>query len=485
MIQGVGSNVGKSVIVAGLCRALTRRGYRVRPFKPQNMSNNAAAVADGQEIGRAQHLQARACRVPAEVDMNPVLLKPETETGSQVVVHGRYLTTVQPCEYAELKPALRKDVLASFYRLAANCDMIIVEGAGSPAETNLRKNDIANMGFAREVRVPVLLVGDIERGGVIAQLVGTQTVLESNDAKMIQGFLVNRFRGDINLFADGIKDIVQRTGWTSYGTIPWFDSMHWLPAEDAQDLSRKPGRLGDGRITCLVLSRIANFDDLDPLRMEPNLHVELLESGCPLPVETDIVIIPGSKSTRGDLEFIRSNGWDIDILAHWRRGGRVLGICGGYQMLGRMIRDPEGIEGNAGDSHGLGLLNVETIMQREKQVREVTATLAAGASTFPAYEIHMGNTEGEDTARPFAWIKTKDSLRPDGAISADGRVEGTYLHGLFSDNQFRQTWLKRQCMSTSDINYGQEIDGVLDLLAEHMETYVDIDGIIAMMRRIE
>ena len=482
MIQGAGSNVGKSVIVAGLGRALTNRGYKVSPFKPQNMSNNAAAVADGREIGRAQHLQARACRVQPGVDMNPVLLKPETETGAQVIVHGRRLTTVKARDYAALKPRLLDAVMESYRRLASDSDIVLAEGAGSPAETNLRKGDIANMGFARESGVPVVLVGDIERGGVIAQLVGTKAVLSPDDAAMIQGFLINRFRGDVRLFREGIRSIEKFTEWRHFGTVPWFDKAQHLPAEDAQDLEQKSSQRGKTKVVCLALSRIANFDDLDPLRLEAELTVKILRPGHTLPGDTDIVIIPGSKSTRGDLAFLRKNGWDLDIMAHVRRGGRVLGICGGYQMLGRVIRDPDGIEGPAGDSPGLGLLEADTVMRPEKRVGEVTACAGAAGPEFRAYEIHIGVTSGADTGRPFAWVVENGAHRPDGAVSADGRIEGTYLHGLFADDRFRAAWLKQFGINQSGVSYNHKIETALDSLAEHLERHADIDGIIEIMR---
>ena len=481
MIQGAGSNVGKSLVVAGLCRALSNRGYDVRPFKPQNMSNNAAAVADGKEIGRAQHLQARACRVQPVTDMNPVLLKPESETGSQVIVQGERLTTVQAREYAMLKPTLLKAVIESYHRLAESADIVVVEGAGSPAETNLRKGDIANMGFACRANVPVLLVGDIDRGGVIAQLAGTKAVISPEDASMVQGFIINKFRGDVRLFEEGISTIERYTGWSSLGIIPWFNKVGILPSEDAQDLCQKPSRNGKVKVVCLALSRISNFDDLDPLRMESGLTVEILRPNQVLPCDTDIVIIPGSKSTCADLAFLRRNCWDIDVLSHVRRGGHVLGICGGYQMLGSIVRDPTGIEGAAGETVGLGLLEVETVMHARKRVCEVAANCALSGSEFNAYEIHIGTTTGSDTASPFAWINDSCSVRPDGAVSSNGQIEGTYLHGLFANDEFRRNWLRRKGIAGSSVSYNKEIDQVLDELAEHLEMHLDIGAVINSM----
>ncbi len=482
MIQGAGSNVGKSVIVAGLCRALSQRGYRVCPFKPQNMSNNAAAVADGSEIGRAQQLQAQACGITPTADMNPVLLKPETDIGAQVVVHGKRFTTVNARGYAKLRPQLMAAVLESFGRVCAVADIVLVEGAGSPAETNLRKGDIANMGFASEAGVPVLLVGDIERGGVIAQLVGTKSVLDRADAELVRGFAVNKFRGDLTLFDDGIRTIEDMTGWRSFGTIPWFDRARLLPSEDAQDLMKIAPHRGIMKVVCLALSRIANFDDLDPLRLEPELSVEMLPPGCALPGDAGLVIVPGSKSTRGDLAFLRRQGWDVDIFAHVRRGGRVLGICGGYQMLGRTIRDPDGLEGTAGDDRGLGLLNVETTMLPEKRVRQVSARASRQGPEFQAYEIHIGRTCGPDTRRPYAFVDENGRLRPDGAVSGDRLIAGTYLHGLFADDGFRREWLAQQSVRAGGRSHRAEIESTLDALADHLERHIDIEALIRQMR---
>ncbi|WP_374637592.1 cobyric acid synthase, partial [Paracoccus sp. (in: a-proteobacteria)] len=429
MIQGTGSNVGKSLLVAGLCRAARLRGIRVAPFKPQNMSNNAAVTPDGGEIGRAQALQARAAGLAPSVDMNPVLLKPETDRAAQVVVQGRAVTRAAAGDYAALKPQLMGAVLDSFHRLSAAHDLVLVEGAGSPAEVNLRARDIANMGFARAANVPVVLAGDIDRGGVIAQIVGTQAVIDAGDAAMIRGFVINRFRGDPALFDAGRAFIAARTGWPDLGLVPWFPDATRLPAEDAADLRRGGGR-GAFHIACPMLSRIANFDDLDPLAAEPGARLSMVAPGQALPGDADLVVLPGSKSTRGDLAFLRAQGWDIDLAAHLRRGGRVLGICGGYQMLGRMIHDPHGHDGAPGSDAGLGLLDVETHMAAEKRLTRIEGR--ALGRTIEGYEIHLGRTTGPDCARPFAHIP-----QPDGAISPDGRVAGTYLHGLFANDSFR------------------------------------------------
>ncbi|MCB2136501.1 MAG: cobyric acid synthase [Rhodobacteraceae bacterium] len=476
MIQGCGSNVGKSLLVAGLCRVAKRRGFSVAPFKPQNMSNNAAVTVDGGEIGRAQALQALASGLEPHTDMNPVLLKPETDTGAQVVVQGKRLTTVRAREYTALKPQLLSSVLDSFTRLRSAHDLVIVEGAGSPAEVNLRKGDIANMGFARAANVPVVLAGDIDRGGVIAQIVGTQAVLDLEDAAMVEGFLINKFRGDPSLFDDGYRLIEARTGWRGFGVLPYFKDAVKLPAEDALDLG---GATGDGpvKIACLALSRIANFDDLDPLKQEPAVSLVMVRGGEPLPGDARLVIIPGSKSTRGDLDYLREEGWHIDLAAHVRRGGHVLGICGGYQMLGQRIADPEGIEGAAGEMPGLGLLDVTTLMTPEKRLSRVRATHVASGAAMTGYEIHIGRTDGPDRARPFVMVDG----RPEGAISADGRITGSYLHGMFADDGFRAAYLAALGAGSSVV-YGPSIDQTLDALADHLEAHLDIDGLLGVAR---
>ena len=476
MIQGCGSNVGKSLLVAGLCRAARRRGLSVAPFKPQNMSNNAAVTVDGGEIGRAQALQALACGLEPLTDMNPVLLKPETDTGAQVVVQGKRRATVRARDYAALKPELMASVLESFARLKAAHDLVIVEGAGSPAEVNLRRGDIANMGFARAADVPVILAGDIDRGGVIAQIVGTQAVLDPEDAAMVAGFLVNKFRGDPSLFDDGYRLIEARTGWRGFGVLPYFADAARLPAEDALDIG--PGTRGGGlKVACLALSRIANFDDLDPLKAEPAVSLTMVRAGQPIPGDCDLVILPGTKSTVGDLAFLRAQGWDIDLAAHVRRGGAVLGICGGYQMLGRVIADPDGIEGAAGETGGLGLLDVVTVMSAEKRLTRTSAIHAASGAAMEGYEIHIGRTGGPDRARPFAMVDGA----PEGAVSADGRIMGSYLHGMFTGDAFRAAFLGG-LGAASVAGYGQGVEAVLDALADHMEAHLDVAGLLALAR---
>ena len=475
MIQGAGSNVGKSLLVAGLCRAAVRRGLSVAPFKPQNMSNNAAVTADGGEIGRAQALQALACGRDALTDMNPVLLKPESEQGAQVIVQGRRLTTVRARDYAALKPQLMAPVLESFHRLGATADLVIVEGAGSPAEINLRAGDIANMGFAQAAQVPVVLVGDIDRGGVIAQIVGTQAVLDPADAAMIRGFAINKFRGDPALFADGYAMIAGRTGWPGFGVVPWFAGAASLPAEDALDLG-SGGGTGAFRVVCLALPRIANFDDLDPLKLEPGVTLTLLHAGQPLPGDTGLVIIPGTKSTRADLEFLRSQGWDGDIRAHLRRGGHVLGLCGGYQMLGHRVIDKAGTEGPSGETPGLGLLDISTEMTADKRLERVAGTHVATGLPVSGYEIHIGRSAGADRARPFAQIGGE----PEGAVSANGRVMGTYLHGLFAQDAFRAAFLGGMGVTAGGLDYQAEVERTLDDLAAHLEAHMNVAGLLAL-----
>ncbi|MEN3929892.1 cobyric acid synthase [Microvirga sp. W0021] len=480
IVQGTGSNVGKSLLVAGLCRAFVRRGLTVRPFKPQNMSNNAAAV-EGGEIGRAQALQARAARVPATVDMNPVLLKPETDSRSQIIVHGQRAGNLEARSFQSRRDDLLPIVLESFERLSHVADIVVVEGAGSPAETNLRERDIANMGFAVAAGVPVILAGDIDRGGVIASLVGTHTVLDETDRRLIKGFLINKFRGDVSLFSPGEQTIAERTGWKALGVVPWFNAAGKLPAEDAVDLEQQ-GKDAKATIKIVVpmLSRIANFDDLDPLKLEPSVSLQMVPPGQPLPADATLVILPGTKATIADMTFFREQGWDIDLLAHVRRGGHVLGICGGYQMLGQKIHDPDGVESHLKACDGLGLLAVETWLGSEKAVRPVSGFCCTSSESVTGYEIHLGRTDGEDCVRPMLQIAGD----PEGATSATGRVMGTYIHGLFSQDAFRQGFLTRlgDMSSWTGIAYEPLVEQTLDELAMHLETHLDLDAILEIAR---
>jgi adenosylcobyric acid synthase len=477
MIQGAGSNVGKSLVVAGLLRGFRNRGLTVRPFKPQNMSNNAAVTEDGGEIGRAQALQALAAGVAPHTDMNPVLLKPESDKRSQIIVQGKARGKLDASEFNSGKQGLLPVVLESFHRLAKQADLTVVEGAGSPAETNLRLNDIANMGFARAANIPVILLGDIDRGGVIAQIVGTKVVIDPEDAKQIVGFAINKFRGDVGLFDEGIKAIATQTDWPSLGVLGWFSDAWKLPAEDAVDLNSREG--GPFKIAVPMLSRIANFDDLDPLRNEPAVTVEMIPPGTPLPSDATLVLIPGSKSTIADLAYFKEQGWDIDLLAHHRRGGRILGLCGGYQILGREIQDPNGIEGRPQSVKGLGLLDIETEMQPKKVVALRQATYLPTGDSLSGYEIHIGHTDGPDCAR--GWLEIAG--RRVGATSKDGLIQGCYLHGLFAADGFRASFLKSFGVS-SNINYQHEVDQVLDNLAAQLEEQLDLDQILSLTRPV-
>jgi adenosylcobyric acid synthase len=479
MFQGTGSDVGKSIIVAGLARALVDRGLKVAPFKPQNMSNNAAVTADGGEIGRAQALQARAARVSPTVHMNPVLLKPQSEIGAQLVVQGRIYGRATATEYQLVKPELMPFVLDSFARLKDEADIVLVEGAGSASEINLRGGDIANMGFARAANVPVVLIGDIERGGVIASLVGTKAVIDPEDAALIKGFLVNKFRGDPRLFASSMELIATASGWEPLGLIPFFPDARLLPAEDALALSAaRPAKEGARiKIAVPVLPHIANFDDLDPLDAESSVELVRVKPGTALPGDAALVILPGSKATIADLAAFRDAGFDVDLVAHLRRGGSVLGLCGGYQMLGRVIKDPNGIEGEAGSAQGLRLLDVETILTGEKRLEKAEGKTWDGAP-FTGYEMHMGATEGPDRRHPFA--KLGGEL--EGAMSPDGRVTGTYIHGLFADDRQRSAWLKRLGGGEAAVTYDHLLDETLDKLAAHLAAHIDLEKLLALAR---
>ena len=498
MMQGTGSDVGKSLIVAGLCRAYTRRGLHVRPFKPQNMSNNAAVTEDGGEIGRAQALQARACGLAPTTDMNPVLLKPQAGGTAQVIVCGRVMRSAAAREYRVLAASLLPAVLGAFDRLAAQADLVLVEGAGSPAEINLRAGDIANMGFAEAADVPVALVGDIDRGGVIAQLVGTHALLAAAEQTRLVGYIVNKFRGDRRLFDGGITAIGEHTGLACFGVVPWFAEAHLLPAEDSMALHHPhphpptlpvaPSLSRDAReglerdshvkIAVPVLPHIANFDDLDPLHAEPGVELVMIRSGQALPGDAGLVIIPGSKATLADLAAMRGEGWDIDILAHHRRGGHVLGICGGYQMLGRRIADPQGHEGAPGGADGLNLLDIDTVLEGEKQLGLVRGTEIASGAPVAGYEMHLGVTRQVGRTRAMLWLGDRE----EGAVSADGRVAGCYVHGLFASDEFRRAFLERLGAAPSTLAYEASVDRTLDRLADHLERHLDLDRLLGATR---
>jgi adenosylcobyric acid synthase len=411
--------------------------------------------------------------------MNPVLLKPQSETGAQVVVQGRVEGNARARDYHALKPKLLPRVLDSFARVAGDADLVLVEGAGSPAEVNLCQGDIANMGFAQAARVPVVLVGDIDRGGVIAGLVGTLALLEDGERRLVRGYVINKFRGDVSLFDGAIKIIRERTGLDCFGVVPWFEDARGLPQEDAMALEGRGGTVTNGTLKIAVprLARIANFDDFDPLASESDVAVDMVEPGRPLPADARAIIIPGSKATLADLKLIRREGWDIDIAAHHRQGGLVVGLCGGYQMLGRRVADPDGVEGPPGEAPGLGLLDVETVIAGDKTLTEARGTDTITGAAVRGYEMHIGKTRGPDCARP--WL-TLDKGRADGARSADGRVMGTYLHGLFAADSFRHAFLGRlRGGGFAGAAYDARLEATLDALAAHLEKHLDLDALLA------
>lgn len=481
MFMGTGSDVGKSLIVAGLARAFANRGLRVQPFKPQNMSNNAAVTADGGEIGRAQALQARAAKVPPSVHMNPVLLKPETTTGAQVIVQGQRQESMTARQYFRSRMKYMGAVLDSFHKVAAMADIVLVEGAGSPGEINLRDGDLANMGFAEAADLPAILIGDIHRGGVIASIAGTFDILPENDRDRLKAFLINKFHGDPELFSEGRTFLETRTGTPCVGIVPHFEAARRLPAEDAVALEDTLTSTENGvRISVLRLPRIANFDDLDPLRLEPGVTVTFVQPGEAIPGDSRLVIIPGSKSTVSDLAALRKEGWDIDLLAHVRRGGLVLGLCGGYQMLGRLVSDPHGLEGTPGNTPGLGLLDVETTLLADKTLTRVTGTHGPSGAALEGYEIHLGKTSGVDCERPFAVLEG----RPDGAISPTGQVMGSYLHGCFGSDAFRAKFLTSLGIQASELRFEETVERTLDALAAHLETNLDLDLILSLAKEL-
>ena len=479
MIQGCGSDVGKSLLVAGLCRLLTNRGKVVRPFKPQNMSNNAAVTATGGEIGRSTALQALACRTPPTVDMNPVLLKPQSDLAAQLIVRGRRIETRHADTFARDRSDLLQVALDSFRGLQREADIVIVEGAGSPAETNLRAHDIANMGFAHAADVPVVLVGDIDRGHVIAALVGAHAVLDARDRERVRGFIINKFRGEVELFRAGIETIEAHTGWRSFGVVPWLHAAGALPAEDAMALEHVGPVGSTARVHVAIphLPHIANFDDFDPLRFEPAVHLEFIAPGRPLPLDADLIILPGSKATIADLEFLRAQGWHIDLQAHVRRGGRVLGVCAGYQMLGKRVEDPQRIEGSQESCSGLDLLDVNSTMTEDKTLRPVAGTELTSGARIAGYEMHLGATSGPGASRPMIRF---DDGKFDGAVSADGRIAGCHVHGLFADAAFRAAYLATLGARSTGEDHAQRVDSALDEIAAALESALAIDRLLTL-----
>jgi adenosylcobyric acid synthase len=470
MIQGTTSDAGKSTVVAGLCRALARRGISVAPFKPQNMALNSAVTVDGGEIGRSTALQALACGLESHSDMNPVLLKPESDRGAQVILRGRVHGHMDAVDYHAFKAEARASVLAAWQALCTRHDVIIAEGAGSPAEINLRDNDIANMGFAEMVDCPVLLVGDIDRGGVFAQLVGTLELLSESERRRTRGFVINRFRGDMALLQPGLDWLEGRTGKPVLGTLPYLQGL-LLDAEDSVGLRGVVNPESTLRIVVPALPRISNHNDFDPLRLHPQIQLTFVGPDQPIPL-ADLIILPGSKSTRSDLDWLRTQGWEGAIRRHLRYGGKLLGICGGFQMLGMAIHDHDGLEGSPGSTAGLGLLDMATRMVPGKQLRNVEGRVLPEGVAVSGYEIHNGVSEGPALARPLIELDG----RVDGAVSEDGQVMGTYLHGLFDRPEACQTLLARSGLTTAgaEVDYPAHRQRELDRLADMLEDQVDM-----------
>ena len=474
MIQGTTSDAGKSTVVAGLCRALKRRGVRVVPFKPQNMALNSAVTADGGEIGRAQAVQAQAAGLAAHTDMNPVLLKPNSDTGAQVIIHGRAIANMEAAVYHDYKSVAREAVLASHQRLAAQYQMIVVEGAGSPAEINLRANDIANMGFAEAVDCPVILVADIDRGGVFAHLVGTLALLSESEQARVCGFIINRFRGNLALLQPGLDWLEQHTGKPVLGVLPYLHGLH-LEAEDS--ISRaKTETAPDGlRVVVPALPHISNHTDFDPLRLHPQVMLHWVAPDV-APPDADWVILPGSKNVRADLDWLRAQGWADYLARHLRYGGKLMGICGGLQMLGTAIHDPHGIEGTPGSSTGLGYLDFTTTLQPHKQLHNVQGRLAQGGAPVSGYEIHAGISDGNGLQRPFAQL---DDGRTDGAISGDGQIVATYLHGVFESPQACAALLDWAGLKASQaFDYHALREQNIERLADTLEAHLDMPRIL-------
>jgi adenosylcobyric acid synthase len=478
MVQGTTSDAGKSLLVTALCRWLARRGVRVAPFKPQNMALNSAVTLDGGEIGRAQAVQAQACGLAPHTDMNPVLLKPNTDVGAQVIIHGRAVDNMNACDYHDYKRIARAAVLESFHRLATQYDAVIVEGAGSPAEINLRHNDIANMGFAESVDCPVILVADIDRGGVFAHLVGTLQLLSASERARVAGFVINRFRGDIALLQSGLDWLERYTGKPVLGVLPYLHGLH-LEAEDALPRVRHASEAATQGLRIIVpaTSRISNHTDFDPLRLHPQVELCFIGPGETIP-SADLIILPGTKCVRADLDWLREHGWETAIHRHLRYGGKVIGICGGYQMLGKRIHDPIGLEGDAGSSEGLALLDVETTLEHEKQLRNVSGRLAFAEAPVSGYEIHAGVTHGAALSQPAVHL----SQGPDGAISDDGQILGTYLHGLFESPQACAALLAWSGLSeVRTIDYTALREAAIERLADAVEAHLDSSALSQLL----
>lgn len=468
MIQGTTSDAGKSTLVAGLCRVLYRSGVAVAPFKPQNMALNAAVTADGGEIGRAQAVQAMACGLPPHTDMNPVLLKPNSDTGCQVIIHGQVVGNQEASTYHDYKKTAMQAVLQSYQRLQQQYDCVVVEGAGSPAEINLRANDIANMGFAEAVDCPVMLVADIDKGGVFAHLVGTLALLSESEQARVVGFVINKFRGDIALLQPGLDWLEERTGKPVIGVLPYLHDLH-LEAEDAVARTRSKKTGAQLTVVVPVLPHIANHTDFDALRLHPQVDLQFVRLSEPVPA-ADLIILPGSKNVRGDLAALREYGWESAIARHLRYGGKVLGICGGFQMLGQQLHDPLALEGEAGSSAGFGWLEMETTLEAHKQLKQVSGKLAFADAELQGYEIHMGVSTGAALARPVHVI----AGQAEGALSADGQVAGSYIHGLFDHPQACAAWLQWAGLSNQvDYDYTQLREQSLEQLADSVSQHLN------------
>ncbi|WPN50297.1 cobyric acid synthase [Pseudomonas sp. P9_2] len=470
MVQGTTSDAGKSTLVTALCRWLVRQGVAVAPFKPQNMALNSAVTAEGGEIGRAQAVQAQAANLAPHTDMNPVLLKPNSDTGSQVIIHGRAVTSMNAVAYHDYKAIAMQAVLASHARLSQAYPVVMVEGAGSPAEINLRANDIANMGFAEAADCPVLLIADINRGGVFAHLVGTLELLSPSEQARVKGFIINRFRGDIALLQPGLDWLEARTGKPVVGVLPYVMDLH-LEAEDGIDQRQIDKAAHVLKVVVPVLPRISNHTDFDPLRLHPQVDLQFVGPGQAMPA-ADLVILPGSKSVRSDLAFLRANGWDAAVARHLRYGGKVLGICGGLQMLGEQVHDPLGLEGVAGSSAGLGLLAFTTTLEEQKQLRNVRGRLVLEDAEVSGYEIHAGVTSGDALLSAAVLL---DDGRSDGALSADGQILGTYLHGLFETPAACSALLRwAGLQEVQEVDYHglreRDIERLADLVEHHLDT---------------
>ena len=476
MIQGTTSDAGKSTVVAALCRVLARRGVSVAPFKPQNMALNSAVTEDGGEIGRSTALQAQACYLAPHSDMNPVLLKPETDRGAQVILRGKVHGHMDALDYHAYKRTAKQSVMAAWQALESRFDVIIAEGAGSPAEINLREGDIANMGFAEAADCPVLLVGDIDRGGVFAQLVGTLALLSESEQARTKGFIINRFRGDIALLNPGLEWLEARTGKPVFGTLPYLQGL-LLDAEDSIGLTHAEKASQTLNVIVPALPRISNHTDFDPLRLHPQVSLTFVGPDQPIPA-ADVIILPGSKSTASDLAWLKQQGWDNAIQRHLRYGGKVLGICGGFQMLGEWVDDPDGLEGKPGKVAGLGLLPLTTRMVAGKQLRNVSGLTVAEGATVTGYEIHNGVSDGAALSSPLFDLNG----RPEGAVSKDGQIIGTYLHGLFDHPEACQALLKQLGLINADkSDYQAHRERELDRLADMLEAHIDIEAVIALI----